>query len=83
MRSMYQAGYVKYQPAPARGKLHGMRVVFKADTFVFKGETLNPVEWTVLDRHPTHGHWWLHRRDELGAWVTTFARYNQLLQVID
>jgi len=66
----------KYQPAPARGKLHGMRVVFK-------GESPDPVEWTVLDRHPTHGHWWLHRRDALGAWVTTFARYNQLLQVID
>jgi hypothetical protein len=66
----------KYQPAPARGKLHGMRVVFK-------GGSANPVEWTVLDRHPMNGHWWLHRRDALGTWVTTFARYNQLLQIID
>ena len=67
----------KYQPAPARGKLHGMRVVFKGD---WDSET---VVWTVLDRHPLRGHWWLHRRDALGAWVTTFARYNQLLQVVD
>lgn len=61
----------------ARGKLHGMRVVFKG---TWDNET---VIWTVLDRHPLHGHWWLHRRDDLGAWVTTCARYSHLLQVID
>ena len=65
------------QPAPARGKLHGMRVIFKGD------DPAGAVEWTVLDRHPSHGHWWLHRRDDLGTWVTTFARYSQLLQIID
>lgn len=64
------------KPLPARGKLYGMRVIFK-------GGEPNPVEWTVLDRHPTPGHWWLHRRDDLGAWVTTFARYSQLEQVIE
>jgi len=64
------------QPVPARGKLHGMRVVFT-------GPEPDPVEWTVLDRHPEKGHWWLHRRDPLGQWVTTFARYSQLQQIID
>jgi len=61
------------QPVPARGKLHGMTVVFRG----------GDVTWTVLDRHPTGGHWWLHRRDALGVWVTTFARYTDLEQVIE
>ena len=64
------------RPLPARGKLHGMRVIFA-------GQDGEGVVWTVLDRHPERGHWWLHRRDSLGAWVTTFARYSQLEQVID
>jgi len=50
---------------------------------VFAGQGGEGVVWTVLDRHPLRGHWWLHRRDSLGAWVTTFARYTQLEQVID
>ena len=62
-------------PLPARGKLYGMTVVFKGET--------DGVQWQVLDRHPTRGHWWLHRRDPLGAWVTTFARYSQLEQVVE
>lgn len=66
-----------YRPLPARGNLHGMTVAFKG---TWDSET---VLWTVLDRHPTRGHWWLHRRDELGVWVTTFARYTQLVQVIE
>jgi len=65
------------RPVPARGNLHGMTVVFKGP---YPEHT---PRWTVLDRHPTRGHWWLHRRDGLGAWVTTFARYSQLEQVID
>ena len=65
------------QTLPARGKLHGMTVVFKGPY------PLEAVCWTVLARHPSPGHWWLHRRDELGTWVTTFARYSQLEQVID
>jgi len=60
-------------PVPARGNLHGMTVVFKG------GE----VHWTVLDLHPVRAHWWLHRRDALGTWVTTFARYSDLEQVIE
>ena len=60
-------------PVPARGKLHGMKVVFRG----------GDVQWHILDRHPARGHWWLHRRDALGAWVTTFARYSDLEQVIE
>lgn len=65
------------KPLPARGKLHGMTVVFRGP----HPETA--VRWTVLDHHPAKGHWWLHRRDELGQWCTTFARYSDLEQVID
>lgn len=65
------------KPLAARGNLHGMTVAFKGD---WDSET---VLWTVLDRHPLPGHWWLHRRDELGTWCTTFARYSQLVQVIE
>jgi hypothetical protein len=36
--------------------------------------------WTVLDRHPDKGCWWLHRWD--GAqWKSTYANYRQLNQV--
>lgn len=68
---------IETRPLPARGNLRGMRVIFKGDSSV------PPVEWTVLDRHPEKGHWWVHRRDDLGTWVTNFARYSQLEQVID
>lgn len=61
---------------PARGNLHGMAVQFK-------GDNPDAVTWEVLDRHPTRAHWWLHRRDDMGVWVTTFARYSQLVQVVE
>jgi len=37
--------------------------------------------WTVLERHPEKGHWWLHRRNDAGEWQTTFARFSELNQV--
>lgn len=36
--------------------------------------------WTVLDRHPQRGCWWLHRWVD-GKWSTTHAHYSQLNQV--
>lgn len=74
---MNSAPPVRVQAVPARGNLHGMTVVFKGP------DPLGAVRWTILDRHPEKGHWWLKRRDGLGQWVTTFARYSQLEQVID
>jgi len=67
---------LRSEPLNARGKLYGMSVIFKGEDYS------TAVVWTVLDRHPAKGHWWLHRRDPLGVWVTTFARYSQLEQII-
>jgi len=67
---------VRTKPLPARGDLTGMRVIYRGGTDV------PPVVWTINSRHPEKGHWWVHRRDELGQWVTNFARYTQLEQVI-
>ena len=39
--------------------------------------------WTVLDRHPIVGHWWVHRRDADNEWVTTSARYSAMEQVLN
>lgn len=68
---------MKTKPLPARGDLTGMRVIYRTDT------THPPAVWTINSRHPEKGHWWVHRTDELGQWVTNFARYSQLEQVID
>lgn len=37
--------------------------------------------WTVLDRHPDKGYWWLHRWSG-DKWETTHAHYSALLQIL-
>jgi hypothetical protein len=46
--------------------------------------------WTVLERHPIVGHWWLHRHtvevidgEHTQRWITTSARYSAMEQVLD
>ena len=57
---------------PARQVHTGMRVHIKG----------SQDEWTVLDRHPDIGYWWLHRW--IGSeWQTHYAHYRQLLQIIE
>jgi hypothetical protein len=56
---------------PARKVHAGMHVKLSDD---------GPV-WTVLDRHPVKGHWWLHRWEDKD-WVTTSARYSAMRQVV-
>ncbi|MDR6794851.1 hypothetical protein J2X12_002862 [Pseudarthrobacter oxydans] len=42
-----------------------------------------PGQWEVLDRHPRHNHWWLHRRGASGEWQTTFDHMRHLHRVAD
>ena len=37
--------------------------------------------WTLLEKHPDRGTWWLHRRNDAGEWQTTHALYTKLNQV--
>lgn len=37
--------------------------------------------WTVLDRHPVKGSWWLHRWED-EQWITTSSRYQAMRQVV-
>lgn len=43
----------------------------------------NSTVWTVLDRHPQKGMWWIHRRNAEGKWITSSARHNEMKQVIE
>lgn len=56
----------------ARQVQRGMQVTVAGDYRV----------WSVLERHPKTGWWWLHRRTTAGEWETTEAHYKQLTQII-
>lgn len=55
----------------AKDVKHGMQVADK----------MTPGIWEVLDRHPRANHWWLHRRDAAGAWITHYAHMQDLQPV--
>lgn len=60
---------------PARKVQRGM-------TVILPDSDAPETEWHVLERHPQRGCWWLHRRDNAGEWVTTHARFSEMVQII-
>lgn len=49
-------------------------------TVTIKGETGT---WSVLNRHPKPGYWWVHRWTDKEEWQTAAAHYRSMEQVID
>ena len=49
----------------------------KPGMLVRAGSVGSDIIWTVLDKAPQPGHWWLHRTDEVtGEWkATSYHRY--------
>lgn len=48
----------------------------KPGMLVRAGSAGSEIVWTVLDKAPQPGHWWLHRYDEFGEWkATSYHRY--------